>query len=408
MEPKSRLIIELTGEGPLERSPIGTELDWRGILRLARANRLSGAVFDGLDRAGLLGSLPEDIRKGFESDYLRQVTGIRSALELADNLAGRFSDAGVPLVILRGPALGLTVYPRPYLRPFADLDLLVRKSDLPRAKAILREVGLRPAPGTLPDRYFERHHLHLPYHHPPTGFPVELHWALDHPYTLSRIDYPALLDRRREEVFDGLTVPVLAPEDRIPTLSLHLFKHCPFLPELLEEKDLPGLLLRGGWLLWVLDLQRAVLSAGPGMDWGTLAEHIRDWHLEEETATSLRAAAAVYPEIKLPELISPGPRRRSGPLRRDLYRRQLVYLEKKRLSGRLTRFLFGLRTESVFRPVRLLDLGRYLFPGFAWLKKYYRARRMVLLPAAIRHTASAAGRLGVNLLDYLYYRYRRW
>lgn len=408
MGPEERLIVELTGGVGRETPPSLAGADWGKIRRLARANRLTGPVFDGLDRSDLLSELPEDIRKGFEADYLRQVTEIRSALALAAALAARFAGAGIPLVILRGLALGLTVYPRPFLRPFSDLDLLVLKSDLPRAKAILREAGLRPAPGTFPERYFERHHLHLPYHHPPTGLPVELHWALDHPYTLSRIDYPALLAGRREATFEGSTIPVLGDEDRLITLGFHLDKHVPFLPELRGEAEFPALLLRGGWLLWVLDLRQVIMAAGPGMDWNSLAERAGRWNLEEETAAALRAAAAVYPEISFPELPPDRPARRPGFPRRELYRRQLIYLKKKRSSDRFTRFLFGLQGGGVFRPVRILDLGRYLFPGAAWLKKPCQVRGIALFPAAVGHTLAAAGRLGLNLLDYLYCRLRPW
>ncbi len=406
MGPEERLIVELTGEVGREKPPSLAGADWGKIRRLARANRLTGPIFDGLDRAGLLSELPEDVRKGFEADYLRQVTEIRSALTLAADLAARFAAAGVGLVVLRGLALGLTVYPRPFLRSFSDLDLLVRKSDLPRAKAVLREAGLRPAPGTFPERYFERHHLHLPYHHPPTGFPVELHWALDHPYTLSRIDYPALIAGRREATFEGWTIPVLAPEDRVLTLALHLVKHCPFLPEFLEEEDFSSLLLRGRWLLWVLDLRRAASPAGEQLDWEAIAEKARRWNLEREVSVCLAAVAAVYGS--LPEEVSfPAPRSaRRGWLRKELFRRQLLYLKDRPRSGRLTQRLFGLRAETVFRPVRLLDLSGYLFPGRGWLEKRYRVRGFAVIPAAFLHAARGLGLLIGNLLDYLYFRFR--
>ncbi len=403
---EERLIIWLTGEIGEEAAPAVDGTDWRKILRLARANRLVGAVFDGLDRAGLLSAIPEEVRKSFEDDYFRQVTGIRSALDLAAGLAGRFSAAGVELIILRGPALGLTVYPRPFLRPFSDLDLLVRRDALPRAKAILREAGLKSAPGTFPDRYFERRHLHLPYLHPETGIPVELHWALDHPYTLSLVEYPELFSGHREADFEGKKIPVLGPADRILTLALHLVKHCPFLPELLEEREFPSLLLRGRWLLWILDLRRAISPAGEKLDWEKIAEKARRWNLEREVSDCLAAVAAVYGS--LPDGVS-FPISRAGRgrlLRKELYRRQMLYLEGRSSSGRLTRKIFGLQAESVFRPVRILDLSGYLFPGRDWLEKRYRIRGPAVIPAAPLHAARGLGRLAGNLLDYLYCRLR--
>ncbi len=54
MDPEERLIVELTGEVGKENAPASAGADWRKVLRLARANRLVGAVFDGLDRAGYL------------------------------------------------------------------------------------------------------------------------------------------------------------------------------------------------------------------------------------------------------------------------------------------------------------------------------------------------------------------
>ncbi len=408
MGPEERLIVELTGEIGRSSPPPAAGADWRRVLRLARANRLVGAVFDGLDRAGLLSELPEDVRKGFEGDYFQQVAGIRSALDLAAGLAGSFSAAGVELVILRGPALGLTVYPRPFLRPFSDLDLLVGREDLPRARQLLEAAGLRPPPGTFPDRYFERWHLHLPYNHPETGLPVELHWALDHPYTLSLIEYRELFAKSRTVRFEGQPIPVLAPEDRVLTLALHLVKHCPFLPELLEEDDLPSILLRGRWLLWVLDLRRAIVPAGEQLDWEAIAEKARRRHLERETSAALAAVAAVYGS--LPDGVSfPPPRPgRRGRLRKELYLRQLRYLDDRPRSGRLTRKLFGLQAESVFRPVRILDLSGYLFPGGRWLEKRYRVRGPAVIPAAAYHAARGLVRLAGNLLDYLYYRFRPW
>ncbi|MDP8236398.1 MAG: hypothetical protein P9M08_08440, partial [Candidatus Erginobacter occultus] len=62
MGPEERLIVELTGEAGRESLPSLAGVDWGKVRRLARANRLTGPVFDGLDRAGLLSGLPEDIR----------------------------------------------------------------------------------------------------------------------------------------------------------------------------------------------------------------------------------------------------------------------------------------------------------------------------------------------------------
>jgi hypothetical protein len=55
-----------------------------------------------------------------------------------------FAAAGIPFLLLKGPALAHTVYPLPDLRPYDDLDLLLRPGDVVRAAAALVAAGYRP------------------------------------------------------------------------------------------------------------------------------------------------------------------------------------------------------------------------------------------------------------------------
>ncbi|HEV2235299.1 MAG TPA: nucleotidyltransferase family protein [Ktedonobacterales bacterium] len=51
---------------------------------------------------------------------------------------------GIAPIVLKGPALASTIYPTRDLRPFGDLDLLVRKEELDRADAVLRALAYVP------------------------------------------------------------------------------------------------------------------------------------------------------------------------------------------------------------------------------------------------------------------------
>ena len=51
------------------------------------------------------------------------------------------AEASLPVVVLKGAALGETVYPRLGLRDFRDLDILIRPADAARARAILESLG---------------------------------------------------------------------------------------------------------------------------------------------------------------------------------------------------------------------------------------------------------------------------
>jgi hypothetical protein len=59
-----------------------------------------------------------------------------------------FARAGVAVIVLKGPALASEHYPDPALRPFTDLDLLVRRHDRDRAIDVLSAVGyVHASPG---------------------------------------------------------------------------------------------------------------------------------------------------------------------------------------------------------------------------------------------------------------------
>src|SRR5438445_800859 len=66
---------------------------------------------------------------------------------------------GIPLVSLKGPILSLSVYGDIALRQFADLDVLVHRADVSRARELLLSCGYRPQlplthsqyPASLPD-----------------------------------------------------------------------------------------------------------------------------------------------------------------------------------------------------------------------------------------------------------------
>src|SRR6201999_2407417 len=57
----------------------------------------------------------------------------------------RFSEAGIPVIVLKSAALAAPGYPSTALRPTGNIDLLVHRRDLPRVGALLR--GTKQAMG---------------------------------------------------------------------------------------------------------------------------------------------------------------------------------------------------------------------------------------------------------------------
>ncbi len=101
---------------------------------------------------------------------------LRALLHVLETLAQR---PAVPVVLLKGAALGPTVYPKAELRPMGDLDLLVPRERIDQAVRRLETAGWQPMhvamiPGQTPEG---QRHVSLK-STGSTPVVVELHWTL--------------------------------------------------------------------------------------------------------------------------------------------------------------------------------------------------------------------------------------
>jgi len=382
---------------------LAQKLDWDYVVRAAALNRLDGLIFHSLDRLDVFEKLPEAIRKKFEERYRLTVVSTRIYLAVAEKLLADFARRELEVLLLRGLALGATVYGNSYLRPFSDLDLLIRKDDFGAARQIFREHGFAPPAGLLPERYFLKYHLHLQLRQKERGVVAEIHWLLDHPYSLYTVDYSRLFRERKEAEFSGVKLPVLNPDDRLLALCLHFFKHCPFLPGLIGEDDFLRLLLRGKWLIWLLDIYETLVSGSDELNWERIRGKANDWNLERQLAFCLAAVKRVY-KLSLPSSAE----YRSLPVHmkypeKNIYQLQLRHLRGEGNPARAGRFLFALRPDAVFRPLRILDLLKSFLPPPAYLRKRYRLPSALLAAAYVWHLIKQVCHSLSNLGAFAYY-----
>lgn len=195
--------------------------DWTRAAQLADAEMATASVWRALRGAGVTppATVGEHLRRAtMVSDFRMQ----RLAQRLAETTAA-FGAAGVPVLLLKGAALGALVDPTFRARPMSDLDVLVRPGDVPAAIAALAAAGWhQTADEAVHEMVGEAHH-HLPPFLDPRlpGTRIELHVALfseDHSF---RVDEHDLLRDARPAPppFNGALVPT--PEH----LMLHACIH---------------------------------------------------------------------------------------------------------------------------------------------------------------------------------------
>jgi hypothetical protein len=382
--------------GALTRAP---NLDWNKLVTIAVANKMGVLLHDCLEGADLLADLPDSARETLLED-------VRRLNRLADAYAAELgpflhlaAGQGIEVVVLKGLALSRQIYGRPAARPGGDIDLLVRDADVERCLTLLEKLGHYRWYRLLDDRYYRRHHLHQIRGRRDTRIWFEVHWALDHPYTLLTIDYEALLDRTTPGRLLDEAVRDLSPADLLLSLAVHLVKHAVYLAAVLDRPDLPRVILADGLLMYYVDVAEVIGWAGADLDWTQVVGLAREWGAVDIAGAVLRVCRdhlqAGVPDWVLAELpVSRRGRFHTFVMNSIVRHEVATYLGEQ--SSRWGAFLVGYNESFVLRPVRVLDALAFCFPPANFLRRRYGRAG---LGAALRHLLRALGRIARNLLD---------
>lgn len=171
-------------------------VDWTRFLQLAAQERSESIVAARIKALGI--SLPAAVDKELKVTALRADLRMARLTQRLEETLLAFKTAGIPLVLLKGAALGRTVYGFVPRRPMLDLDLLIPPERKQEALAVALATGwATTALAQYQDFYREHHHLPPLVDKRTTQFNLELHTALlpsGHPF-----DWPI------EEVWAGAT-----------------------------------------------------------------------------------------------------------------------------------------------------------------------------------------------------------
>ena len=150
----------------------------------------------------------------------------------AGPLLAALQGAGIPVIVLKGAALAETLYAHPGLRPFADVDLLVRSEDVAAARQALAAHGCMPERPQWAEEEAAQD-CQITYALPDAlgeGEPlvVELHWNLvnnDRLLRAIRIDPEPLWTASEAATVAGQAVRVLGSAHTLLHLCVHLAGH---------------------------------------------------------------------------------------------------------------------------------------------------------------------------------------
>lgn len=210
---------------------IRSGVDWCALVSLAFYHRVFALVYRNLKQhqpVGVPREVEERLADYFQDNQRRMMEMIAELLCLME----AFEQKGIPVIPLKGPALAATVYGNVALRPAGDLDLLVRRDDIPAALDVLRAAGfsvILHEPGAIATAAQEAAISRFLYHYilfdEERALVVELHFSLSPKKMPFPADPDALIARSATSAIGGRKIRTLNPEDNFLFLCVHGGKH---------------------------------------------------------------------------------------------------------------------------------------------------------------------------------------
>lgn len=212
---------------------------WTALIEAAVAHRLTGLLVASIgDGTFAATDAQYDAAVSAQVDAMHVALLLESALIDVD---GRLAGAGVEYRVLKGPAYAHLLYPDPSLRPFGDIDLLVRGEDFARAASLVEALGAtRPASEL--SRGFDRRFGKGAMFVLPTGFEIDLHRTFVFGPFGFRMVPEDLFATSEQFVIGGRTLPALGAEGRFLHACYHAALGSPA-PRLLVLRDVAQALL---------------------------------------------------------------------------------------------------------------------------------------------------------------------
>ncbi len=338
-------------------------LDWDRLSRLAVGRRVAPLLHGLLRDAAFV---PDAARRRLRGAYLANAHRNVVLLHEVEAVVAALERAGVETIVLKGAALIRSVYGDAAVRPLMDVDLLVRRRDLPAALEVVAGLGFAPHRAGPRDYAVAEFESELLVVKPgPVPVPVELHWSLfDSPYYQERIDLDFCWRTAAPLRFGETPTRMLGPTAQLLHLCGHLVLH------------------HGGEdLLWETDIAEVVRLHGTAIDWDALCR----WAAELDLVIALQRTL-LGPTTGGIAIPSAG-REALTRLRPSAGEARIVADLTAGHRGVGRRFWSDLRNLTGTRA-RLAYAWAHLLPSAAYMRARYGVRHAILLP--------------------LYYPYRWW
>ncbi len=201
------------------------DLDWQKFLQIREHHRLIPQVYSALRHA--TGPVPKNVLAQLHKRYQANV---RQTLRLTRDLLRvlkHFESCRIPVLAYKGPVLAQILGGGVTARQFADLDLLVHRSDVQNAKSALAEleyIPQCPLAGPQGESYIQSGYEYA-FDLPDAANVLELKWRILPRFYSVDFDVAGFFDRAITIEVAGHPMRTLCSEDLLLVLCVHAAKH---------------------------------------------------------------------------------------------------------------------------------------------------------------------------------------
>ncbi|MCJ7784188.1 MAG: nucleotidyltransferase family protein [Desulfobacterales bacterium] len=261
------------------------ELDWVYLKEMALRHGLMPILYQRL-KSHAPNSIPRSILTQWRDHSLSSATRSLVMTEELLSLLELFKAEGIPTIPYKGPALAASLYKDLTIRPFNDLDILIKRKDIFKAKDLMTSLGYQSHFQLTPTQAsaFLKSKYEFPLTHRNGWLTVELKWNLVEDFFSFPLDQEGLWKRLQHISIDGKEILTFSPEDLLIILCMHGTTHL--------------------WanLIWICDIAQ-LINVHKDLNWESVLRHAHTLRSERMLYLGLSLSARLL-HASLPEEVN--------------------------------------------------------------------------------------------------------
>lgn len=337
--------------------PTVTLEEWKGIAETAQQHRVAPLLYQSVKELGILNELPTNIVESLRGSFAETTIANHWAFEELGALLQIFERESIAVILLKGYALAATLYEGHGLRRVGDLDLLVRRPDFPRVRALLAGRGYALFFAELAkdfnSRYADEQAFWLGGDHPSQ---VDVHWHLaGFSNYRERVPIEWFWERTTPIPIADQPARIFSPNAQLLHLSAHFALH----------HQCTG-------LKWSYDLALLLTRYAHQIDWSEVLDAAHHFGWSQALQMSLDTVDQTW-NVTVPLEIAARLRKAHASVGD-----RFVFAVTTARQRHAMVFLESLSAGAW--TAKITYMLRHVFPSFSYMRERYRIKHGLLIP----------------------------